>query len=385
MRMLARFWWFFVAVCDWKTLLRYLRSQPIVDVVFISNLRDQTDRDRSFGSRNPLEGHVNGPRYWFGNVSARIRVIDTMTEELNTVAGVKKAKRQFVSAVCWAQKNGARVVLLAARTKRLFGEHGEELKDLFPEILFTIGDNGTSHALRLDTLRALQSARLQPTARVLVIGPTGFLGTAVSSCLIDAGYSVVGLCSSAESARRCRIEAYASFPEIGKVDAVIACSHGKSSLLTASIIETIRRKGRKLLVVDPAEPSNLTPRQYLKSRAIVVRQDAGNAFSSRLRYVMGAVSYKMLRMTEGVVFGCFAESLVLMREMRVNRSILDFDGFSVTEENIRTVGSLFEKYGFEAPTPRCFGREVETFNLDLVDQSQPVARMAPPLAGVRHA
>ena len=375
MKIASRVWWFLVAMFDWRTLWRQIRGQPIVDVVFISNLRDEVDRDRSFGNRYPAEGHVNGPRYWFGNVAARIRVIDSTPKDLATSAGRKKAKEQFVSATGWAREHGARVVLLAAGTKRLFGEQASELKALFPDILFTIGDSGTTWLLRAETLRALHSAGLMPGAsRVCVIGPTGFLGESVTELLVEHGYDVVGLCNSPDGVEKCGIEAYSSFKEIGKVDAVVACTHADGVSLSPKTIGILRREGKRLLLVDPSEPANLRRSKYEECRDVVIRQDAGNAYSAKLEYVLGAVSYKMLRMTKGVVFGCFAEALVLASALlKSDIAVLRHDWFAVSEENRQVVGELFRVNGFSIPSARCFGKPVTSFDLGI---SRPSHRAA---------
>ena len=70
------------------------------------------------------------------------------------------------------------MVLLAASTKRLFGDDGRALKERFPQILFTIGDNGTVSLLLRETLRAVAKSELRPDqSRIAVLGPYGLLGT----------------------------------------------------------------------------------------------------------------------------------------------------------------------------------------------------------------
>lgn len=64
----AAVWRFFVAVCDYRTLIRKLLGKPVVDAVFITNMRDRTDRDRYLGLWNPKCGHFNGPRYWINGI-----------------------------------------------------------------------------------------------------------------------------------------------------------------------------------------------------------------------------------------------------------------------------------------------------------------------------
>jgi predicted amino acid dehydrogenase len=314
--LLAASWRFCVAVADWRTILRRAKNQPIVDAVFVTNMRDRTDRQRYLGLWRPKDGHFNGPRYWINGVVGRTRALDITTEDLTASEGRKKAKKYFINATQWAKDNGAKVILLAASTKRLFGEDGTQLKKLFPNLIFTIGDNGTFFLLREETLRALKNANLKPRyCRIGILGPYGFLGEMMVQALTEKGYDIIGAGPNISALERInkkyRIDTCRTFDEMGKVDAIIACTHSEKIRLNAENIELIRRPDKKLLVVDVAEPSNLKYREFQKRKGVVIRQDAGNAYSPDLKYVLGAVSYKMFRLTQGVTFGCFAEALSL--------------------------------------------------------------------------
>jgi len=121
---------------------------------------------------------------------------------------------------------------------------------------------------------------------------------------------------------------------MGKVDAVICCTHSEKIRLRAGMVETIRHHGKKLLVIDVAEPSNLTEAEYEKCKGVVVRQDAGNAYNPNLKYVLGALSYRMFRLTRGVTFGCFAETMALTATMkRGEPPVKDVDWFTVNRYN----------------------------------------------------
>jgi predicted amino acid dehydrogenase len=151
------------------------------------------------------------------------------------------------------------------------------------------------------------------------------------------------------------------------VDAVVACTHADTVCLTPETVEVLRQEGRKLLVIDVAEPSNMKRSQYRKCRETVIRQDAGNAYSPRLKYVLGAASYRLFRLTRGVTFGCFAEAMIIAAELAAGKDsvVLARDWFTVSEEDIEVVEGLFAKYGFGVPSPRCFGEPVESFDLNL--------------------
>lgn len=312
--LLAAAWRFSVAVADWRTILRRITGQPIVDAVFVTNMRDKTDRQRYLGLWRPKYGHFNGPRYWVNRVVGRTRALDIVTDDLATNEGRRRAKEYFIRATQWAKDNGAKVILLAAGTKRLFGDDGTQLKKLFPDLIFTIGDNGTMLLLRAEVLRALKEARLVAGhCRIGVLGPYGFLGEMMTQVLKKQGHDIIGAGPNVSALKRVSekygIETCDTFVKMGKVDAVVACTHSKKIRLSAENIEFIRRPDRKLLVVDVAEPSNLKHHEYLRCRDKIVRQDAGNAYNPKLKYVLGAISYKMFRLTQGVTFGCFAEAL----------------------------------------------------------------------------
>lgn len=364
--MFAAIWRLLVAVFDWRTLLRHLTGRPSIDVVFITNMRDEVDRKRFLGRWRPSSGHFNGPRYWFGNVIGRTRALDVTAAELMTSDGRKKAKEQFLSAVEWAYARGARVVLLAAGTKRLFGAEGKLLKERFPDVLFTIGDNGTAFLLCGEVLTALRRSYLMPrVSRVLVIGPTGILGSAVVTQLLTHGYTVAGLSTRKNLVEG--LETYAEFGDVGPVDAVIACSHSETARLTKERVNLLRKGGQKLLVVDVAEPSNMDAQSYEQCQSVVVRQDAGNAYSEKLSYVLGAVSYRLFRLTRGVTFGCFAEAMTIAEERLCDTedSLQQIDWFTVSDETRGLVSRLFGKHGFSVPSPRCFGRKIDSFDLNL--------------------
>ncbi len=370
--MAAKIWRFLVALFDWRTYLRFIFQKPSLDVVFVTNMRDQKDRKTFLGKWRPPEGHFNGPRYWIKGVAGRTRALDIIADEMRGVKGHWNAKTLFIKGCQWADERQANVILATAGTKRLFENDADYLKEMFPRMTFTIGDNGTFLLLKGETLRALEQAGLKPGyCRIAVLGPYGFLGEMMTGVLMKMGHEVVGAGPNVgelqEVKKKFGIEVYRTFEEMGQVDAVVACTHSKAICLTTEKVELIRRHDRRLLVVDVAEPSNMVRREYEKCKNVVIRQDAGNGYSPKLKYVLGAVSYKMFRLSRGVTFGCFAEALSLSWAMKNGREkeTGQRDWFSVNESNMAFIAGLFEEMGFTIPSPRCFAKPVNSFNLDL--------------------
>jgi predicted amino acid dehydrogenase len=363
--MRSTIWRAAVSLADWERSRRILSRQDRVDVVFISNLRDDVDRQRYMGKRRPKLGHVAAIRVNIKGVIGRLRFIDVDSNELLSSSGRKKAKEQFISAVRWGEDRGAKVVLLAASTKRLFGRDGDEIVKMFPNIIFTIGDNGTACLLIEEVFSALQLAQLnRETARIAILGPYGILGQAVVNAVNEKGYNIIGVGTNLPKLQEL-VETYginvaSNFDDLYDIDLVVACTHSKQTLLTSEIIQKIKRPTKKIIVIDVAEPSNFVLEEYQLCQEWAIRQDAGNGYSKHLKYVLGSMSYQMLRLTDGVVFGCFAEALSIGYSLK-NGDCIQANWFKVNAHNIELAKNMFEKTEFGVPEPRCFGEMIDSF------------------------
>ncbi len=368
--MLIRIWRFLVALCDIRRGYRLLTGRSKLDVVFICNIRDEAERRLFYRPDATHQSQENGPRMHLHGIAGQIRGINFTAEEMYSKEGRKLAKQAFIEAVQWAQQQGAKVVLLAASTKRLFGRDGTELKKLFPQMLFTIGDNGTAQLLCADVDRAINQAGLIKP-RILIIGPYGILGGAVAEHLLSEGYELIGFGANAQHLadfhQNTGIAVAYHWSEIGQVDLVVACTHSTEAKLTALSLDMLRRPQRKLLVVDVAEPANLDRKVYARCRDLVIRQDAGNAYSPSLHYVLGALTYRKLMLSKGTVFGCFAEAMALYHAVfrEHNPVALQQDWFEVSAFHRALVKEAFHSLQIDAPQPHCFGQVVTSFDLDI--------------------
>lgn len=369
---LVQLWRGLMAAADYRRHWRTLTGQPKLDVVFICNVRDEAERALFYRPDATPRCQENGPRLYIQGVAGQIRGINFTAAEMYSREGRKQAKLAFIDAVRWAEAQGARVILLAASTKRLFGRDGTELKLLFPRLLFTIGDNGTAQLLCADVSRAIQRSGLRQP-RILVIAPYGILGSAVCSYLQAQGYQLLGFGSNAtylrEFAEQTGIATVSDLQQAGAVDVVVACTHSEEARLTGPAIAALRKTHRKLLVIDVAEPANLTQPVYRAHQAELVRQDAGNGWSGALHYVLGQLTSRQLMLAPGTVFGCFAEALALYHAVyrEHNALALSRDWFEVSPFNQALVGEAFRSLGIGLPQPHCFGEPVADFNLQRTD------------------
>ncbi|TRW89754.1 hypothetical protein [Candidatus Methylobacter oryzae] len=374
---LATLWRIAMVLCDYRGWYRWLSGRPRIDVAIITNIRDEAEGNVFWGNKRPKSGHSNGARIYLNGVSGQVRGICITAEELMTKSGRVRAKKHFIDAVHWAQKRGAKVVLLAASTKRLFGRDGHELKQLFPDLLFTIGDNGTAALLCEDIDRALANTRLSlGNPRILVLGPYGILGTAVTEHLLAKQFELVGFGANqkalAQMAENYKMTIATDIDDIGKVDVAITCTHNANARLNSDSIERLRKHNRKLLVIDVAEPANLDEQSYRLCRDRVIRQDAGNAYSPFLSYVLGGISSGMLNLLPNVAFGCFAESLALYHAIyhEHNHVLLNQDWFQVNPANRALIADAFASVSITSPKPVCFNKAVSSFTLEYCEQAK---------------
>jgi hypothetical protein len=389
--MLATIWRALLAGSDYRRALRLLANKPKLDVVFITNVRDEAERQRFFSAKADRARHASGPRLHLKGIAAAVRGINATADEMYTHEGRRKAKAIFVEATQWAQDQGAKVVLLAASTKRLFGRDGAELKALFPTLVFTLGDNGTGSLLCQDIDRALSHAGLiqqgegeHRLPRILVIGPYGLLGDVVSRHLLSQGHHVVGF-----GANVTLLHAYSSetgmpisedLQTAGEFDLVVACTHSQEAKLSQQSIECLRRTNRRLLVVDVAEPANLDAQTLALCAPHVVRQDAGNGYASSLRYVLGAWSWRKLHLARGTVFGCFAEAMALYHAIyrQHDHLALKRNWFDINPFNTTLVNEAFKELEIGLPQAHCFGQAVSSFDLQIHHPEQVQSRPAAP-------
>ncbi len=375
---LSSLWRALCCIFDWKANLRSLVGRGRIDVCFITNMRDEVDRKNFLGVWRPKSGHFNGPRYYYRGVIGRTRALDVTAKDLTTEVGRQRAQTLFIKACKWAEKKGAKAILLAAGTKRLF--KADELRVLFPNLIFTIGDNGTMLIFVKEALQTLERSGLKPGLdKVAVLGPYGFLGEEMLKILLAQGYCVTGIGPSIS--KLVRIRDLHSIPtanslDTGEYDAIVACTHSEKVLLTASNVDSLRKDGKKLLVIDVAEPSNMRRGEFKKVADRVIRIDSGNAYSPKLKYVLGRISYNLFRLSDGVVFGCFAETMAIGQALKANRDLSRIDWFTVSEENMNFVETLFDAKngGFTVPTSRNYGKSVESFNLNLAPLQKTVPK-----------
>ena len=333
-------------ILDWRCHLRVLSGQGKYDVAFINNL--ENDLQKQFlGIFRKKKEIAYCLRFSLGKSLCRSLLINCSAHELARTKSRLLAKQYTQAAVATAVRDGARIILFAASTKRLFSESElAEIKRNHPSVIFTIGDNGTALALLADVLHAIKLRGIKANSRVAILGPNGFLGEVTAKFLQSLGYNNLLLLSSGMET---------PFANISGVELIVACSHHARLRLTAAILERIScEKGA--FVIDVCRPSNLSKNEFLKCRNIA-RQDSGMVHNADMRYVfpLGALFVlHRLGIPTRIMYGCYCEAMAL--STLPQEGLRNFDFLSVNDESMRFMERAFTLAGFAVSPVHNYGR-----------------------------
>ncbi len=328
-------------------------------IALISNCLSEEHRFYIRNSNNYCAEGVLEP-YGFSYKKDRgiIPVLDILPTEMLSISGMKKAKEYFVNAVRYAVSQEVRVVLLAASTKRLFGD-GTELKAMFPDVLFTIGDNGTAMAFLKQI--AYVTKNIKKDAPIVVLG-AGFLGEAAIEYLKGQGYSKIVIISKHRVKSKENDFQFASLNDyidsdvFQKASLFLGCAHNHN--VTKQQLNAIANT--KLILIDVAVP-NAVPADLIDEDSIkFTRFDGGDYEIKNLNLefdhrLMG-LSFK----TE--FYGCFTEAFLLA----ISKYKGDADFFKVNKANMKLVSNLVKNFGDDiSVSHRNFGKKVNGFQHNL--------------------
>lgn len=333
-------------VLDWRCHLRALSGKGKYDVAFINNLENNQQK-QFLGIFHRKKEVAYCLRFSLGGSLCRSLLINCSAHELEMPKSRQLAKHYTQAAIATAVHDGARIILLAAGTKRLFSENElAEIKRDYPSIIFTIGDNGTALALRADVLHAIRMRELKTDSRIAILGPNGFLGEVTAKFLRALGYSNLLLLSSNMDN---------PFDDIHGVELVVACSHHARLKLTVNILDRISCE-RGAYVIDVCRPGNLSRKEFLKCRNIA-RQDSGMVHNANIRFVfpLGAMFVlRRLGISTRIMYGCFGEAVAL--SVLPQESLKGFDFLSVNTDAMQFMEQAFTLAGFAISPVHNFGK-----------------------------
>jgi len=328
---------FVVTLLDRETILRKIKGRAEFDVACITNF--ETAYQKAFIGIGK-KSIANGLRYSINGTLVRYILINS--DASSTLKPQKRAtaKQQLYEAIEYASQKGAKVILFAASTKRLLSEDEvEKVQREYDDIVFTIGDNGTSLALFRDVDDTIVKYALKKNTHILIIGANGFLGSAIKEKLLKDGYlNIVTSSYKGSNPFECKKD----------IRLIIACSHHKKLQLTKDILTQISDK-EGVVVVDVCRPKNLSEKVYkasVNSGLNLVKIESGVFYNHHINYhfkPFAKIVLTNLGLTPNTLYACFSEATALAQsgDIDTNISFMKTNSYALDY-----VSKSFTKYGY---------------------------------------
>jgi hypothetical protein len=277
----------------------------------------------------PREGIFAPLEFSYKHLKGGIVPLDIQPLDVLSLEGMRKGRLYLERAVLYLIERGAKVICLAASTKRLAGKSGEFLKKKYPEIIFTIGDNATSLAFQRLIEASIAKDFDKKKDKILVLG-AGFLGLEAINFLLSQKCKNIIVVS--EQKLDLPIKQVSHVKEVvAPVKLLIACTH-KYDLQAGelSFLDPLESK-----IIDVAVPAGVSPELFQSLSETCQRFDAGNFWLKDISYDF-APSILSLGQKE-VFFGCFTEAVMLTLAYEKKEKLLPLNFFEINKENKRLI------------------------------------------------
>lgn len=329
---------------------------------------------------DPVDGNFFKPLYFsVKNIKGAIFLINSDPADLKVISGIKRARQQFMAALSQIKGSGVKVVVLGASLKRLFGPRlenkvakngcvddveGATLSELYPDIIFTNGDNGTSVIFTEEIEKMLERANIRPGQGKVALVGAGLLGSSALECLLKKNledYQINVISSFSHDIKIAmgygNFYVHDSIDDLDThIDFLICCTH--KNIVTGEKINNLEIK----YVLDVCAPAAFPENEYLKTKH-VTRQDAGNAFNEALVY---SFNPEVIDSSQNEMYGCFAEGTSMayyIKNFCTTKHLLkckECNWFEINKNSQEMVREMFKKAGFSRHNqPKCFGRAVQ--------------------------
>jgi len=285
----------------------------------------------------PRDGFFKPLEFQYQGFSGGIIPLDIQPLDIFSVNGSKTARIALIKAVDYLIDKGAKVICLAASTKRLAGKNGELLKDRYPDIVFTIGDNATN--LSFERLLQWVATELDRKIPVFCLGG-GFLGEQAVAILIEQGFENITVLSEHISGFDGKVKVIRSLKEVSSKDYyqfMISCTH-KYNLQSIDFLSPVAQ------VIEVSVPAGINPELFSNG---MVRYDVGDYYWDDIEYDFSP--HILSLPNKNLWYGCFTEAVLLSIAYDQGISLGEYDFFKINHRNKEFVSRLIKDEGIKIP------------------------------------
>ncbi len=279
----------------------------------------------------PHDGFFNPLKFSFKEFLGEIIPLDIQPHDIFTKSGMIKGKAAMLNAVEYLVGAGAKVICFTAATKRLPGKLGQEVKTLYPEVIFSIGDNLTAVSYLLLIERFLSQADKFDCQndQVAILG-AGFLGLQSIDILLAKKYQKITLVSEQKlnglTKQIAVVDSPASLPNDIKI--LMSCTHKYKDVMDPQRLT--QQLHPEAIILDVAVPPGISQKVFEALPPTISRFDAGDFFLDDVKYSFppSILSFPDV----GFWFGCFTEAIILTLALVDGEDLQEFNFFEINPE-----------------------------------------------------
>ena len=291
----------------------------------------------------PDQGFFKPLKFSFKGFQGEIIALDIQPNEVLDKTGMIKAKNFMFNALKYLVDRGVKIVCFTASTKRLPGKFGQDVKKLYPNIIFSIGDNATiiSYLTTIDYF----AKNFRPEIDQVACLGAGFLGLISVKYLTDRGFQNVNLVTEQKlNGLAKNVKTFDVLKDLPKKNVLfLSCSHKYD--IDPEILQKKLAPGA--VILDVAVPPGVKLEVFKSLNSGIKRFDAGDFFLEEIKYEFPP---KILNFpTVGFWFGCFTEAILLGLAIESGENFSERNFFEVNEENLKLLRSLLAKEELSIP------------------------------------
>jgi hypothetical protein len=329
-----------------------------IDIGIIANgisLENRAELKEELGE--PNNGFFNPLSFSYKHLLGAVVPLDVLPHEIMTLEGTRRARKALLGAVESLINNGAKVICLAAATKRLAGKRGEILKDLYPDVVFTIGDNTTTLSLTRLINYSLQELKFRKEKDFVFCLGSGFLGNSSVEFLLKNDYRNIIVLSEFQQNFPSEVRVVKTLEEVDKpIKLMLSCTH-KYELPLGSL-DFLEKES---WIIDVAVPAGVGEPLFnsLKEEKGITRLDGGDFYLEDIKYDFSPniLNFPM----KEVWYGCFTETVILAILIKKGVKLKGFDFFQINENNKKLLKTFLKKEKVKIPLINFYEREIKNF------------------------
>jgi len=324
--------------------LKTKKEKPVIGIIANSiSPANRWDLITELGEPDPDKGFFKPLKFSFKDVRGEIIALDIQPNEVLDKTGMIKAKHFMFNALEYLVAQGVKVVCFTASTKRLPGRFGQDVKKLYPNIIFSIGDTATMISY-LTTIDYFAKDFRPEIDQVACLG-AGFLGTISVKYLTDRGFKNVNLVTEQKlDGLGEHVKTFQALEDLPEKNVLfLSCSHKYD--IDPKILQKKLAPGA--VILDVAVPPGIKFEVFQSLNSGTKRFDTGDFFLEEIQYDFPS---KILNFPAvGFWFGCFTEAVLLGLAIESGEDFSTRNFFEVTEDNLKLLRSLLVKEELSIP------------------------------------